>query len=223
MCAFRCTLLRCHQVTGRWAAAGVHVRFRLGGSCFPPLLFYKIYTHRPVADIGTFGPRNYACEALMSAAAVHNRCKGRAAPESSPQASPGPAARAISARSAQAPAATCGSKHSSAAFEADFALPEEFRRYVRPDGTVGTRSTMGWYQRRENNGWRPVNEIRMVDGEDCLDSSRCHQPVWHHNAALRRQERRRQRKRRRREWMVALYRCKPSMCTCRSQTLYAAS
>jgi hypothetical protein len=30
------------------AAAGLHVRLRLGGSVFPPLLFYKVFTHRPV-------------------------------------------------------------------------------------------------------------------------------------------------------------------------------
>ena len=30
------------------AASGIHVRFRLGGTVFPPLVFYKIYTHRPV-------------------------------------------------------------------------------------------------------------------------------------------------------------------------------
>jgi hypothetical protein len=29
-------------------AAGLHVRFMLGGSSFPPLVFYKIFTHRPV-------------------------------------------------------------------------------------------------------------------------------------------------------------------------------
>ncbi|QDZ22074.1 hypothetical protein HOP50_06g46150 [Chloropicon primus] len=42
------------------AAAGLHVRFRLGGSTFPPLIFYKIYTHRPVTDICSFAPRDYA-------------------------------------------------------------------------------------------------------------------------------------------------------------------
>lgn len=30
------------------AAAGAHVRFRLGGSSFPPVVLYKIFTHRPV-------------------------------------------------------------------------------------------------------------------------------------------------------------------------------
>ena len=31
------------------AAAGAHVRFRLGGENFPPLVYYKIFTHRPIA------------------------------------------------------------------------------------------------------------------------------------------------------------------------------
>jgi hypothetical protein len=29
-------------------AAGLHIRFRLGGSSFPPILLYKLFTHRPV-------------------------------------------------------------------------------------------------------------------------------------------------------------------------------
>ncbi|GAQ80325.1 hypothetical protein KFL_000510260 [Klebsormidium nitens] len=42
------------------AAAGLHVRFRLGGDTFPPMVFYKIYTHRPVTDVCSFCPRDYA-------------------------------------------------------------------------------------------------------------------------------------------------------------------
>ena len=148
-------------------------------------MFYKILTHRPVADIGTFGPRNYASEALLSAAASFNK---------QPCAPPAPARRSAA-------------KHTAASFEADFAIPQEYRRYVRPDGSVGTRNTLGWYQRNENNGWRPVNEVRMVDGEDQLAASKRERPVFHHDTALRRQERRRLRKQRQREWMVALYRC----------------
>uniref|UniRef100_A0A7S1UGA4 Uncharacterized protein n=1 Tax=Phaeomonas parva TaxID=124430 RepID=A0A7S1UGA4_9STRA len=41
------------------AAAGVFVRFRLGGYSFPPTIYYKIFTHRPVADVGAFAPRDY--------------------------------------------------------------------------------------------------------------------------------------------------------------------
>ncbi|KAI9175913.1 hypothetical protein H9P43_006277 [Blastocladiella emersonii ATCC 22665] len=42
------------------AAAGLHVRFRLGGENFPPAVYYKIYVHRPTIDLGSFAPRNYA-------------------------------------------------------------------------------------------------------------------------------------------------------------------
>ncbi|CAN0229488.1 unnamed protein product, partial [Laminaria digitata] len=44
-------------------AAGVHVRFRLGGYTFPPSIYYKVYTHQPVADIGSFAPRAYVEDA----------------------------------------------------------------------------------------------------------------------------------------------------------------
>lgn len=35
-------------------AAGLHIRLRLGGSSFPPILLYKVFTHRPVT--GERGP-----------------------------------------------------------------------------------------------------------------------------------------------------------------------
>ena len=40
-------------------AAGVHVRFRLGGSVFPPSIYFKVYTHRPLCDVNAFAPRDY--------------------------------------------------------------------------------------------------------------------------------------------------------------------
>merc|ERR1719450_708842 len=45
-------------------AMQVHVRFRLGGSRFPPSIYYKIFTHGAVCDLGSFAPRNYAAERL---------------------------------------------------------------------------------------------------------------------------------------------------------------
>ncbi|RDD43624.1 Uncharacterized protein C11orf65-like protein [Trichoplax sp. H2] len=41
------------------AASGSHVKFRLGGETFPPTIYYKIYTHRNVADICSTAPRDY--------------------------------------------------------------------------------------------------------------------------------------------------------------------
>ena len=40
-------------------AAGCHIRFRLGGDKFPPLIYYKIFTHGGICDIGAFAPRDY--------------------------------------------------------------------------------------------------------------------------------------------------------------------
>eukprot|EP00397_Hematodinium_sp_SG-2012_P040808 GEMP01044788.1.p1 GENE.GEMP01044788.1~~GEMP01044788.1.p1 ORF type:complete len:451 (+),score=100.98 GEMP01044788.1:55-1407(+) len=40
--------------------AQVHVRFRLGGSSFPPSIYYKIFSHGNIVDINAFAPRNYA-------------------------------------------------------------------------------------------------------------------------------------------------------------------
>lgn len=43
-------------------ASGVHVRFRLGGAIFPPKIFFKIFTHKPVCDVNAFAPRDYTVE-----------------------------------------------------------------------------------------------------------------------------------------------------------------
>ena len=41
------------------SASRCHVRFRLGGLKFPPLIYYKIFIHGGVVDIGSFAPRDY--------------------------------------------------------------------------------------------------------------------------------------------------------------------
>lgn len=41
------------------AASRCHVRFRLGGTKFPPLIYYKIFSHGGLVDINAFAPRDY--------------------------------------------------------------------------------------------------------------------------------------------------------------------
>ncbi|XP_041824414.1 protein MFI isoform X2 [Melanotaenia boesemani] len=41
------------------ASAGVFIRFRLGGASFPPNIYYKIFTYRPIADLCASSPRDY--------------------------------------------------------------------------------------------------------------------------------------------------------------------
>ena len=40
-------------------ATKIHIRLRLGGSSFPPTLYYKIFSSAPMCDIGAFAPRDY--------------------------------------------------------------------------------------------------------------------------------------------------------------------
>lgn len=55
-------------------AAGLHVRFRLAGPCFPPVVVYKIYTHRAVADICAFAPKDYTrVRDRQAPVSVHNK------------------------------------------------------------------------------------------------------------------------------------------------------
>ena len=55
-------------------AAGLHVRFRLGGTAFPPTIYYKIFCHSPVADLGAFAPKNYVTDKKHKTCAMtHNK------------------------------------------------------------------------------------------------------------------------------------------------------
>ncbi|KAK7480705.1 hypothetical protein BaRGS_00028073, partial [Batillaria attramentaria] len=44
------------------AASGTVVRFRLAGAKFPPDIYYKIFTHRPIQDLCANSPKDYVIE-----------------------------------------------------------------------------------------------------------------------------------------------------------------
>ncbi|XP_026793880.2 protein MFI [Pangasianodon hypophthalmus] len=56
------------------AASGVYIRFRLGGTSFPPNIYYKIFTHRPIVDMCANSPKDYTHAGQKRAVAqqVHN-------------------------------------------------------------------------------------------------------------------------------------------------------
>lgn len=68
-------------------AAGLHVRFRLGGATFPPVILYKVFTHNNVADVCSFAPKDYAKARERSLkdtpAIVHNKGNERPASDKS--------------------------------------------------------------------------------------------------------------------------------------------
>lgn len=60
-------------------AAGVHVRFRLGGAVFPPKIYFKVFTHRPLCDVNAFAPRDYTREEKPEA--FHNNNHPKSLPK----------------------------------------------------------------------------------------------------------------------------------------------
>ncbi|XP_052807241.1 uncharacterized protein LOC128236422 isoform X1 [Mya arenaria] len=57
------------------AASGIHIKFRLAGERFPPNIYYKIFTHRPIQDMCANSPKDYtmATVKLKMAKDMHNR------------------------------------------------------------------------------------------------------------------------------------------------------
>ena len=56
-------------------AISAHVRFRLGGSTFPPTIYYKVFTHGAVTDVCAFAPRDYTAHKKATPVVLHNKDK----------------------------------------------------------------------------------------------------------------------------------------------------
>ena len=65
------------------AATHTHVRFRLGGESFPPTIFYKVFCHGGLLDIGAFAPRDYTREGSKKALPRHSIRTGDVLPDHS--------------------------------------------------------------------------------------------------------------------------------------------
>jgi len=63
------------------AAAGIRIRFRLAGDRFPPTIYYKIFTNRPIQDLCANAPRDYTRPYLRLKSAVDSNNKLNRFPE----------------------------------------------------------------------------------------------------------------------------------------------
>ena len=135
---------------------GVHVKFRLGGSSFPPTVFYKIFVHGPMVDIGAFAPRDYVrCRKLPRGQQINPNLKGSITLDQVSQ------------------------------------LTAEERE--------------GWYQRVENNGWRPVSEQILRENIVEEHEKKKYSMPFHFSKLKRQQQVRKQRKQRQLEWKKKLF------------------
>jgi IQ calmodulin-binding motif len=129
-------------------ASNVHLRFRLGGYKFPPLIYYKIYIHSGVVDVNSFAPRDY--EAM---------------------------------------------KKASKKTTINIKFEDEDVKAI----------TTGWYERSDNNGWRPITE-NIIIPFDKVELQTSNKPVpFHHDKNKRREAKIKQKRKKKIVWLKKLY------------------
>ncbi|KAI8791723.1 protein MFI [Biomphalaria glabrata] len=57
------------------AAAGINIRFRLAGEKFPPNIYYKIFTNRPIQDLCANSPKDYTQSKKLTAKDTHSHVR----------------------------------------------------------------------------------------------------------------------------------------------------
>ena len=130
------------------AASRCHVRFRLGGLSFPPLIYYKIFIHGAVVDINAFAPRDY------------NQIKKEKKKQTVNM------------------------------------------HYDRPENDQHE----GWYERIENNGWRPINDKMLTPYDQVeIDTTNKSKP-FHFDPKKRKALSEREKRIRKIRWLRKLYR-----------------
>jgi hypothetical protein len=147
--------------------SAIHVRFRLGGSSFPPKILFKVFTHQSLCDIGAFAPRNYSLEQLDASSKSNQSLKSHA--------------KAI--------------RHKIRVGAKSF------------DAKVSSTVHMDkWYQREENNPWRPIIPSKLVDMLNPVSSAISYQSTSKSCKQLtRKQDIAQRRKQKKREWMMKAY------------------
>jgi hypothetical protein len=129
-------------------ASKTHVRFRLGGLSFPPLIYYKIFVHGSVVDINAFAPRDYQQMKKEQKKASINITFDRKE----------------------------GDKH------------------------------QGWYERIENNGWRPIND-KILTPFDPIEIETSNKPKpFHFDPKKRKALTEKEKRLRKIRWLRKLYR-----------------
>lgn len=164
-------------------AAGIHVRFRLGGWIFPPKLYFKIFTHRPLCDVNAFAPRCYVKEQAVDATVRNNKANYVNQVALARRGRPAGGALKVGVR--------------------------YFETVVSSNCSDGTAS---WYRREDHNSWRAIASqlLSQVSPPPWFEDVQAAQLTskaapFHFSTVHRKQDMLLRRKRRKREWMRKLY------------------
>ena len=168
-----------HEVGYMDRAAGIHVRFRLGGSIFPPKIMFKIFTHRGICDVNAFAPRDYTQEKPHEDFHTNNK------------------------------SLTANSKDQTAYPTRQLTNIRVGASYFGTLISTTNPTGEGWYRRIENNPWRPIasslaEEITIPPWQ----RDKLHElpPKPYHFSRLRRmQDVKKRKKHRRRQWLKKAY------------------
>lgn len=129
-------------------AAKCHIRFRLGGEKFPPLIYYKIFTHGSLVDIGAFAPRDY------------------------------------------------------------MKMKKNKKKEIidtRYDKIYDQKDSKGWYERIENNGWRPISDKILTPFDTVEIKTAERRKKFHHDLIKRRKLTAAEKRKRKLKWLRRLY------------------
>lgn len=162
-------------------AIGIHVRFRLGGKSFPPVIYYKVFCHSPLCDVNSFAPRDYANLGGDKKGYIdpyvrwnHNKKFDRKV-------------KIVPGRI----------RVGKSSFETEMKDP------------VCQEDTKNWYRREENNGWRAVTMNILLDAEHSFEDEQKKKnisPPTNFCNIKRKEEIILKRKERKRNWMMKMYR-----------------
>jgi hypothetical protein len=129
-------------------AAKCHIRFRLGGEKFPPLIYYKIFTHGALCDIGAFAPRDYMKIKAKKKKQIVD---------------------------------------------------------IKFDKVYDTKDNHGWYERIENNGWRPISDKILTPFDTVEIRTAQARKKFHHDLMKRKELSAAEKRKRKLKWLKKLY------------------
>ncbi len=158
------------------------MKFRLGGWIFPPKVYFKIFTHRPLCDVNAFAPRDYTKENTIKQdpLAINNH-----------QITNG----LIKKRVIRTNGLRVGVRY--------------FDTIV--SSTNIQDGSKEWYRREDNNDWRPISSHKFESISSLTppwfrEINHSQQPKpFHYHRQYRQQDLLTIRKKKKREWMIKLY------------------